>query len=53
MTTVLIGRVLEGAGLESDCRTNLREMMMMIMRKKEKRHIQTKINKRKKREQNI
>lgn len=56
MTAVLIGRLHEGAGLESDYRTNLTEMMMMIiiiMRGKEKRHIQTKISKRKKREQDL
>lgn len=51
MTTVLIGHVHEGAGLETDCWTSLREMMMMIIkRQREKRHIQPKRSKQKKRE---
>lgn len=51
-TAVLIGRVGEGAGLESDSWTHLREMMMikMNLREKQKRHIQTKISKQQKRE---
>ncbi len=46
---MLIGRAHEGAELESACRTNPRERMMM-RREKEKRHIQTKTSKQKKRE---